>query len=163
MDALTRIGINPELTGEDLVLSLLLHHSEDQLCTARNQLFEETKGLGLAHPKDILVKRLKRANGPSLKKKFAQDVAELAIAIKNEQPVPRVLLKNGKPAASAFAESRERRLSIVASSPTQATHTSESLSAECTALLSEPSLLPLTQPQCPVSLGSNSILMEEIN
>jgi len=68
MDALTRIGIDPELTREDLVSSLLLNHSEDQLSTVKTQLFKDIKSHGLAHPKDILVKCLKQADGPSLKK-----------------------------------------------------------------------------------------------
>jgi len=152
MDALTRIGIDPELIREDLVSSLLLNHSEDQLSAARTQLFEDTKSHGLAHPKDILVKRLKRANGPSLKK-FAQDIADLTLAVKNNHPVPHVLLKNGKRAASMFVELRERRPSIVAIntdlsiSPTQRETPSE-----------VPILAPVEQETA--SLGSKSILMK---
>ena len=155
MDALTRIGIDPELTREDLVSSLLFNHSEDQLSAVRTQLFEDTKSHGLAHPKDILVKRLKRANGPSLKK-LAQDIADLTLAVKNNHPVPRVLLKNGKRAASTFVELRERRPSIAAIntdlsiSPTQRETPSEA-----------PILAPVEQE--PASLGSKSILMKEIN
>ena len=83
--------------------SLLLLHSEDQLKTAGAQLFEDAKHKGLAHPKDILVKRLKCAVGPPLKN-YALDVAELIYAVKNNLPVPCALLKNGKQSATAFAD-----------------------------------------------------------
>ena len=81
--------------------SLLLLHSEDQLKTAGAQLFEDAKHKGLAHPKDILVKC---AVGPPLKE-CTLDVAELIYAVKNNLPVPRALLKNGKRSATAFADS----------------------------------------------------------
>ena len=81
----------------------LLSHSEDQLKTARAQLFEDAKHKRLAHPKDILVKRLKCAVGP--KKKYALDVGELIYAVKNNLPGPRALLKNGKRSATGFADS----------------------------------------------------------
>ena len=57
-------------------------------------------------------KRMKRATGPSLRKKHALDVVELIYVVKNNQPVPRTLLKKGKRSATAFADClRERRLS----------------------------------------------------
>ena len=64
MEALSRIGVNADLKREDLVSSLLLSHSEDQLKAARTQLFEDAECMGLAHPKDILVKCMKRRNWP---------------------------------------------------------------------------------------------------
>ena len=130
MEALSRIGVNPDLKREDLVSSLLLSHSEDQLEAARTQMFEEAKRMELAHPKDILVKRMKRAIGPPLRKKYALDVAELIYVVKNNQPVPRTLLKNGKRSATAFADSRDRRPST-----------------DSPALEPNPSVTPPTAPQ----------------
>ena len=57
------------------------------------------------------MKCMKRVTGPPLRKKYALDVVELLYVIKNNQPVPRTLLKNGKRSATTFADSRERRLS----------------------------------------------------
>ena len=85
MEALSRIGVNADLKREDLVSSLLLSHSEDQLKAARTQLFEDAECMGLAHPKDILVKCMKRRNWPPLKK-YALDVVELIYVIKDNQP-----------------------------------------------------------------------------
>ena len=69
MEALSQIGVNPDLKREDLVSSFLLSHTEDQLKAARIQLFEDVKCMGLPHPKDILVKHMKRTTGPPLRKK----------------------------------------------------------------------------------------------
>ena len=65
MGKLNRLGVNLDLesTKEDLVSSLLRSYSEDQLRDTRNRLFEDARSAGLAHPKDILVKRLRRAVG----------------------------------------------------------------------------------------------------
>ena len=52
----------------------------------------------LVHLKDVLVKRLKRA----------VDIADLCYAIRNEHPLPRTLLKNGKRSASVFIASRSK-------------------------------------------------------
>ena len=79
----------------------------------RVKLFETAREKGLAHPKDILVKRLKRAIGPSLGTKYAIDIADLCYALRNEQLVPRTLLKNGKRSAAPFIAARSR----VSSSP----------------------------------------------
>ena len=51
MEALSRIGVNADLKREDLVSSLLLSHSEDQLKAARTQLFEDAECMGLVTPK----------------------------------------------------------------------------------------------------------------
>ena len=55
---------------------------------------------------------MKRATGPSLRKKHALDVVDLIYVVKNNQPVPRTLLKKGKRTTTAFADCLcERRLS----------------------------------------------------
>ena len=88
--------------------SLLLSHSysEDQLRQLRTELFDSAKSAGLVHPKDNLVRRLKRAVGPSLVTKYANDIADLCYALKHKQLVPRILLKNGKRSTTSFIASR---------------------------------------------------------
>ena len=87
--------------------SLLLSHSysEDQLRQLRTELFDSAKSAGLVHPKDNLVRRLKRAVGPSLVTKYASDIADLCYALKHKQLVPRILLKNGKRSTTSFIAS----------------------------------------------------------
>ena len=107
MDALDGVGVNPDLPRETLVAALL-QWSEDGLRDMRVKLFDTALNMGLAHPKDVLVKRLKRAVGPTLVTKYANDIADLCYAIRNEHPLPRTLLKNGKRSASVFMASRSR-------------------------------------------------------
>ena len=108
MGELNCLGVNLDLesTKEDLVSSLLCSYSEDQLRDTRNRLFEEARSTGLAHPKDILVRWLRRAVGPSLKRKYTLDVAELIYVMKNNLLVLGVLLKNGKCSAVTFIWNR---------------------------------------------------------
>ena len=113
MDTLASVGVNPDLPRDTLTTALLQSSSEDDLQDMRVKLFETAREEGLAHPKDILVKRLKRAVGPSLGTKYANDIADLCYALRNEQLVPRTLLKNGKRSAAAFIAARSR----VSSSP----------------------------------------------
>ena len=61
MDALTYVGVNPDDLKPVLVSNLRRKFSEDDLRTLRMDLFASAKASGLVHPKDILVKRLKRA------------------------------------------------------------------------------------------------------
>ena len=62
MDALNDIGVNPDLPRETLVAALLQSLcTEDGLRGMRVKLFDTTFNMGLVHPKDVLVKRLKRA------------------------------------------------------------------------------------------------------
>lgn len=113
MDALASVGVNPDLPRDTLTTALLQSSSEDDLRDMRVKLFETAREKGLAHPKDILVKRLKRAVGPSLGTKYAIDIADLCYALRNEQLVSRTLLKNRKRSAAAFIAARSR----VSSSP----------------------------------------------
>ena len=113
MDALASVGVNPDLPRDTLTTALLQSSSEDDLRDMRVKLFKIAREKGLAHPKDILVKRLKRAVGPSLGTKYAIDIADLCYALRNEQLVPRTLLKNGKRSAAPFIAARSR----VSSSP----------------------------------------------
>lgn len=59
MDALVSIGVNPDLPREALVAALLQSCSEDYLRGMRVQLFDTALDMGLVHPKDVLIKRLK--------------------------------------------------------------------------------------------------------
>ena len=106
MNTLVSSGVDPDLPRDTLVSALLQSCGEDDLRGMRVKLFETALDRGLAHPKDILVKRLKRAVGPTLATKYVADIADLCYAIRNEQLVPRTLLKNGKRSAAAFLASR---------------------------------------------------------
>ena len=109
MDALDGVGVNPDLPRETLVAALLQSLcTEDGLRDMRVKLFNTALNMGLAHPKDVLVKRLKWAVGPTLVTKYANEIADLCYAIRNEHPLPRTLLKNGKRSASLFMASRSR-------------------------------------------------------
>ena len=57
MDAL---GVDPDLPRDTLVSALLQLCTEDDLRGMRVKLYETALDNGLVHPKDILVKRLKR-------------------------------------------------------------------------------------------------------
>ena len=109
MDALNGIGVNPDLPRETLVAALLQSLcTEDGLRGMRVKLFDTALNMGLVHPKVVLVKRLKRAVDPTLVTKYATDIADLCYAIRNEHPLPRTLLKNGKRSASVFIASRSK-------------------------------------------------------
>ena len=107
MSDLPDIGVNPDLPRDMLARALLQLHAEDDLRGMRENLFAKAKEKGLAHPKDILVKRLKRSIGPSLTTKYAADIADLCYVIRHKQLVSRTLLKNGKRSAAAFVASRD--------------------------------------------------------
>ena len=106
--------------------SLLPSRSEEELRSLRAELFSSAKLTGLVHPGDTLVRRLKRAVGPSLAVKYATDIAELCYALKHQQPVSRTLLKNGKRSATTFLASRLRNSSITSASNTTVSPTSSS-------------------------------------
>ena len=82
MDALIRTGVDLDNTKDVLVSSLQLLLSEQKLTNLRVQLFDEAKCAGLVHPSDNIVRRQKRAVGPTLVTKYATDIAELCYAIK---------------------------------------------------------------------------------
>lgn len=109
MDALHRAQVNLELPREQLSSSLQHSYSEAQLADVRVCLFEEPKGTGLVNRNDVLVRRLKRAIGPSLSKKYADNVADIVYYVKNYQSLPRILLRNGKRSTAAYNSPRERR------------------------------------------------------
>ena len=77
MDALVCIGVDPDLPRDTLVSVLLQLCTEDALRGMRVKLFETALDNGLVHPKDILVKRLKRAVGPTLVTQYSADIADL--------------------------------------------------------------------------------------
>ena len=111
MDALIRTGVDLDNTKDVLVYSLQLLLSEQKLTNLRVQLFDEAKCAGLVHPSDNIVRRQKRAVGPTLVTKYATDIAELCYAIKHQQPVSHTLLKNGERSAATFIASRQHRAS----------------------------------------------------
>ena len=63
-----------------------------------------------------LVTRLRRARGPTIPDKLAEDVAELVYLIRNRLPIPRVLLKNGKRALGEFIDCRAKDAALVQTS-----------------------------------------------
>ena len=77
MDALVCIGVDPDLPRDTLVSVLLQLCTEDALRGMRVKLFETALDNGLVQPKDILVKRLKRAVGPTLVTQYSADIADL--------------------------------------------------------------------------------------
>ena len=97
-------------------------------------LFEVAKTAGLMHSRNVLVKRLKSAVGPTLPRKYASDIGDLSYALKNWQPVPHALLKNGKHSATVFVTSKNRQV------PTTLSHVDNCVSSSC-------SLSPV---KCPV-------------
>ena len=113
MDALVGIGLNPDLQRENLVAALLQSCTEDSLREMRVNLFDTALNMGLAHPKDVLVRRLKWANGPTLATKYVTDIADLCYAIRHEELIPRTLLKNDKRSATFFLASRPKAPQMV--------------------------------------------------
>ena len=80
-------------TSESLpVLVSLPPHS---LLSIREEIFKDALALGLTHEGDTLVSRRGTRLNP-LSTKLSEDIISLLICIKNESPVPRSLLKNGK-------------------------------------------------------------------
>ena len=113
MDALRQLlGDNFIELPQDEVVKALSLRREDVLKNARSQLFDQAVATALVHQKDVLVRRLKRACGPSISTKYAQDIATLLYHLKNRTRVTRTLLRNGKRSAADFSESRERRPSV---------------------------------------------------
>ena len=110
MDALIRTGVDLDNTKDVLVSYLQLLLSEQNLTNLRVQLFDEAKCAGLVHPSDNIVRRQKRAVGPTLVTKYATDIAKICYAIKHQQPVS-PLLKNGKRSAATFIASRQHQAS----------------------------------------------------
>ena len=119
MDQLNRAGVDLELPREQLSSFLQGAYSVDQLNKIRSCLFEDAKNSGLVSSKDVLVRRLKRAVGPPLGKKYADDVAELVYCIKNSRELPRLLLTNGKRSAAVYDKLRDRSHPVPINSSTQ--------------------------------------------
>ena len=62
----------------------------------RQLLFSEAVRLNLVDDGDVLVMRMKMNAGKSVVEKHSEDVWSLSCAIRRDECVPRVLLKNGK-------------------------------------------------------------------
>ena len=74
----------------------------------RVNLFDTALNMGLAHLKDVLMKRLKRAVGLTLATKYATNIVDLCYEMRNEELIPHTLLKNGKRSATFFLASRSK-------------------------------------------------------
>lgn len=114
MNTLQSFNINCDDTKESLAATLKSKLDEKTLLSVRQQLFDAAKQLKLTHCDNKLVTRLRRARGPTIQEKLANDVANLTYTLRNRLPVPRVLLRNGKRDINTFLESRENEcLSVV--------------------------------------------------
>ena len=158
MDALIRTCVNSDLPRYALASSLLVSHSEYQLKELRALLFEDAKTAGLTHSRDVLVKRLRKAVGPPLPRNYVSDVADLSYALKNRQPVPRSLLKNGKLSATVFVTSRNRQVSTTLS------HVDNCVSSSCSlSPVKCPDLTKSTEHSAPVPLAQTVSLYSHIH
>ena len=117
MDVFNRACVDLELPRELLSSFLQRAYSEVQLADIRLCLFGDATFAGLVNSKDVLARRLKRALGPPLSKKYADDVADIVYCIKNCHNLLRVLLKNGKRSAAVYNSARERRPFVSATPP----------------------------------------------
>ena len=94
MEKIHELGVDlnsPTSESLPLLISLPLH----VLLTLRNEIFTEASSLGLTCEGDVPVSRRDSRLKP-LNTKLAEDIISLLICIKNESPVVRTLLKNGK-------------------------------------------------------------------
>lgn len=107
--ALARLGVSVEDT-KDHITKILAQKPSELLKQVRSELFEVAKVNGLAHCNDVLVHRLKRATGPRLETKLANDIALLIYNLKNHFIIPRTLLRNGKKSQQYYVSTRNARL-----------------------------------------------------
>lgn len=133
MDRLQELGIDYNApTSEYLpVLSSFPIHS---LLSLREELFQSATSRGQTTEGDILVSR-RDTRRTSLSHKLAEDTIALMICLKNNTPVPRSLLKNGKRSKDYLQHSRQSQTEL----SSQLTPSS-----------------PNSLSQCPVSHPANS-------
>ena len=105
MDKLSLLGVNPEVTKSEFLCRLGQHNSQT-VSSLRLSLFNEARCLSLLGDGDEPVTRKKCHQGKSVKLKHAEDVWALVCSIRNNTPVNRVLLKNGKRSLLSLNESR---------------------------------------------------------
>ena len=96
MELLPSFGVNYELSRDEFVRSLRCENSEEQVRSLRQLLFSEAVRLNLANDGGVLVTRKKMNAGKAVVEKHREDVWSLSCAIRRDERVPRVLLKNGK-------------------------------------------------------------------
>ena len=76
--------------------SLRCEKSAEQVRSLRQLLFSEAVRLNLADDGDIVVTRKKMNAGKAVVEKHCEDVWSLSCAIRRDERVLRILLKNGK-------------------------------------------------------------------
>ena len=76
------------------------------MANLRLHLYDEARKQGLMEEGDQPVKRLKRATG-KLVLKHVEDIRSVVRSIRNNQPIDRVLLKNGKRSLQKLKKSQE--------------------------------------------------------
>ena len=94
MESVRVLGVNVNAPASESS-AVLASASLSQLLSARNELFSEATSLGDTKDGDELVSRRDSRKNP-LNQKLSDDVINLLMCIKNETPVSRSLLKNGK-------------------------------------------------------------------
>ena len=110
MDKLSLLGVNPEVTKSEFLCRLGQHNSQT-VSSLRLSLFNEVRCLSLLGDGDEPVTRKKSHQGKSVKLKHAEDVWDLVRSIRNNTPVNRVLLMNGKRSLLSLNESRSKSFS----------------------------------------------------
>ena len=109
MELLPSFGVNSELSRDEFVRSLRCENSAEQVRSLRQLLFSEAVRLNLADDGDVLVTRKKMNAGKAVVEKHCEDVWSLSCAIRRNERVPRVLLKNGKRGKEDFVRSQSRQ------------------------------------------------------
>ena len=96
MELLPSFGVNSELSRDKFVRRLRCENSAEQVQSLRQLLFLEAVRLNLVDDGDMLVTRKKMNPGKSVVKKHSEDVWSLSCAIRRDERVIHVLLKNSK-------------------------------------------------------------------
>ena len=155
MEKIHELGVDlnsPTSESLPLLISLPLH----VLLTLRNEIFTKASSLGLTCEGDVPVSKRDSRLKP-LNTKLAEDIISLLICIKNESPVVRTLLKNGK----------RRKDDLDASRRSEITNSQESTLSSQEASL-DSSVVPSTASIPSISSTLNestrfSSLMKDIN
>jgi len=108
MELLQSFGVTTELHKDEFVRRLERGCTADQARGQRDCLFADALSLKLAVDGDVLVTRMKRNAGKTVKEKHVEDVWTLVGVILRREAVPRVLLKNGKQSLNYLVCSRNK-------------------------------------------------------
>ena len=109
MEFLPSFGVNSELSRDEFVRRLRCENSAEQVRSLRQLLFSEAVRLNLVDDGDVLVTKKKMNAGKSVVEKHSEDVWSLSCAIRRDEHVPRVILKNGKRGKEEFVRSQSRQ------------------------------------------------------